>query len=207
MSVTDQITNAASSTAQYQASQPRATGSASKLDSQAFMNLLMKQLQYQDPMEPVSNTDFIAQQAQFSQLSTTQDMSSNIASSNSASQAMSLVGKSVTLTDPDNKGKTITGTVEASTINGTKSTIKVNGKDYSMSYLKTVNTSTAAASTSTGTTATTAATTATDITTLGKSLIEDITALPALFAKELKTVLTGSSASTGTKSDTSTSST
>jgi len=204
MSVTDQITNAASSTAQYQASQPRATGSASKLDSQAFMNLMMKQLQYQDPMEPVSNTEFIAQQAQFSQLSTTQEMNTNIANNNSASQAMSLVGKSVTLTDPDNKGKTITGTVESSTINGTKSTIKVNGKDYSMSYLKAVNEPTTG---TTGTTGSTAATTATDITTLGKSLIDDITALPALFAKELKTVLSGSSASTGTTSDTSKAST
>lgn len=142
MSVSSEITNAASATAKYQAAQPKATGVASKLDSQAFMNLMMKQLQYQDPMEPVSNTDFIAQQAQFSQLSTTQDMSSNIASNNAATQAMSLVGKTVTLTDPDDNSKTITGKVESSTIKGTKSTINVNGKDYSMSYLKSVNNTT-----------------------------------------------------------------
>jgi len=162
MSVTGQITDAASATAQYQASQPKATGSASKLDSQAFMNLMMKQLQYQDPTEPVSNTEFIAQQAQFSQLSTTQEMSTNIANNNGASQALSLVGKDVTLTNPDDSSKTITGTVKSATINGKSSTINVNGKDYALTYLKSVNTSAAAAptsSTNTGTTDTSSSST------------------------------------------------
>ena len=144
MSVTtaSQITNAASYTAQMQAAQPKATGAASKLGSQEFMNLMMKQLQYQDPMEPVSNSEFIAQQAQFSQLSTTQEMNSNIASNNTVSQALSLVGKNVTLTDPNDVTKTITGNVTSSTINGKNSTINVNGKDYALTYLKSVNANT-----------------------------------------------------------------
>ena len=147
MSVTSEITNAATATAQYQASQPKATGVASKLGSQEFMNLMMKQLQYQDPMEPVSNTEFIAQQAQFSQLSTTQEMNDSIASNNSISQALSLVGKNVTLRDPDDASKTITGEVTSSSIKGKNSTITVNGKDYALSYLKTVNSSPAATNT------------------------------------------------------------
>jgi len=203
MSVSSEITNAATATAQYQASQPAATGSASKLDSQAFMNLLMKQLQYQDPMEPVSNTEFISQQAQFSQLSTTQDMSSNIASNNGISQALSLVGKDVTLTDPNHVDKTITGTVESATMNGKNSTIKVGGKDYALSYLKSVDTSTAAASTGTSTSTGTAAT---DFTTGGKTLLDDITALPSLLAKELKS-LSGTGTTSSTTTDKSSAST
>ena len=142
MSATSEITNATNYTAQMQAAQPKSTGSASKLGSQEFMNLMMKQLQYQDPMEPVSNTEFISQQAQFTQLSTTQDMNKNIASNNTISQALSLVGKNVTLTDPNDVTKTITGNVTSSTINGTNSTINVNGKDYALTSLKSVNANT-----------------------------------------------------------------
>lgn len=142
MSITSQINDAANATAQMQASQKKTTGAASKLDSQAFLNLMMKQLQYQDPMEPTSNTEFIAQQAQFTQLSTTQEMNNNIASNNSVSQAVSLIGKNVTLIDPDDSTKTITGNVTSATIDGKNSAIRINGKDYSLSYLKTVNTTT-----------------------------------------------------------------
>jgi len=144
MSVTtaSQITDAAIYTAQMQAAQPKTTGAASKLGSQEFLNLMMKQLQYQDPMEPVSNTEFIAQQAQFTQLSTTQEMNSNIASNNTVSQALSLVGKNVTLTDPNDFTKTITGNVTSSTINGKSSTINVNGNDYALTALKSVNATT-----------------------------------------------------------------
>lgn len=145
MSATTEINNAATATAQYQASQPRLTGAASKLGSQEFMNLMMKQLQYQDPMEPVSNTEFIAQQAQFSQLSTTQDISASLAASSASSQAASLVGQHVTLTNPDDKTKTISGEVTSATMKGANSAITVNGKSYALSYLKSVDTPESAA--------------------------------------------------------------
>lgn len=138
-SITDQINSAANATAQYQASQQKATGAAQKLGSQDFLNLMMKQLQYQDPMDPVSNTEFIAQQAQFTQLETSNTMSANIASNNGITQALSLVGKSVTLNDPDKKGNIISGTVSSASINGKDSSIIVNGKTYALSSLKSVS--------------------------------------------------------------------
>lgn len=140
--ITDQINNSANATAQYQAAQTKATGAAQKLGSQDFLNLMMKQLQYQDPMDPVSNTEFIAQQAQFSQLETTNTMSSNIASNNSITQALSLVGKKVSLTDPDNKNNTLSGIVSSASINGKDSSITVNGKSYALSSLKSVSATT-----------------------------------------------------------------
>jgi flagellar basal-body rod modification protein FlgD len=89
-------------------------------------------------MEPTSNTEFIAQQAQFSQLETTNTMSANIASNNGVSTALSLVGKTVSLTDPDNKNNTISGIVSSATISGKDSTITVNKHSYPLSALKNV---------------------------------------------------------------------
>lgn len=138
MSISGEITNAASATAQYQASQPRATGVASKLGSQEFMNLMLKQLQYQDPLEPVSNTEFISQQAQFSQLSTTQEMNENMSMNNSIMQTLALVGKEVTMTDPDNPTQTITGVVSEAKFTSNGSALVVNGKEYPISVVKSV---------------------------------------------------------------------
>lgn len=137
--VTDQINAAANATAQYQAAQPKATGTAQKLGSQDFLNLMMKQLQYQDPTEPVSNTDFIAQQAQFTQLSTTQEMNNNIATNNSIMQTLTLVGKDVTLTDPNNRTKTIKGTVSGAQFDSSGAVLEVNGKTYPISLVQKVS--------------------------------------------------------------------
>ena len=46
------------------------------LDQDQFLKLLLAQLKHQDPLNPVDNTQFIAQLAQFSQLEQTKQMSS-----------------------------------------------------------------------------------------------------------------------------------
>lgn len=140
MSVTSTVTNEATYTAQAQQSAAnKTTGAAQKLGSQDFLNLMMKQLQYQDPMAPTSNADFLAQQAQFSQLDATTAMNTNIASSNAVARAQALIGQNVTITDPDDAKKTITGNVTAATINGSNSGFVMNGKTYSLASLKTIN--------------------------------------------------------------------
>ena len=49
------------------------TGSTLGYDQ--FLQLLCAEMQYQDPLEPTSNTDYVAQMATFSQLEATLSMS------------------------------------------------------------------------------------------------------------------------------------
>lgn len=150
--ISSEIANNATYTAQYKAAQPRETGMAQKLTSEDFLNLMMQQLQYQDPLKPTDNAQFLAQQAQFSQVSSTQEMNEKITKYNSEMQASSLVGENVTLIDPNNSKQTITGKVTSATINGASSTITVGGYDFPLKYLKTVNGAAPATTTNTTTT-------------------------------------------------------
>lgn len=61
------------------------------LDKDDFLMLLVTQLQYQDPLEPMDNTEFIAQTAQFSALEQMQNLNTTM----TASQAFSVIGKAV----------------------------------------------------------------------------------------------------------------
>ena len=74
---------------------------AKSLGKDDFLNLLVKQLQYQDPLNPVENADFTAQLAQFTSLETLSNIDENIASlgvlqsSINNINAVSFIGKSV----------------------------------------------------------------------------------------------------------------
>ncbi len=94
MSTVDAATSssAARSLEEYQKSQ-RTTGS--KLDQEDFLKILVAQMSNQDPMEPSSNEDFLAQMAQFSALEAMTAMSASFAST----QAYSMIGKYVYVQD------------------------------------------------------------------------------------------------------------
>lgn len=61
------------------------------LDRDAFLRLLITQLQFQDPLNPMNDTDFIAQLAQFSSLEQMQNMNNNTIKS----QAFSMIGNGI----------------------------------------------------------------------------------------------------------------
>lgn len=76
---------------------------SNELGQSAFLELMITQMNNQDPLEPQDNTEFIAQLAQFSSVEGLERLNSNFEDfsgsfmSNQALQASSLVGRSVTV--------------------------------------------------------------------------------------------------------------
>lgn len=103
--------------------------SKSALDIDDFLKLLSSQLSNQDMMNPNSDTEFIAQLAQFSSVQAMDTMAklSNI------SQSTDLVGKTVVVAmyDSNNKLHIEEGEVERVIIKEKNPIIFVNGKEYS----------------------------------------------------------------------------
>ena len=60
----------------------RLTGSLQELDRDDFLQLLITKLQYQDPLSPMEDSDFVAQLAQFSNLEQMNNLSDGIRESN-----------------------------------------------------------------------------------------------------------------------------
>lgn len=78
----------------YDVAPSDATSGSSKknaLGKTEFLNLLVTQLQYQDPLSPAEDTEFIAQMAQFSSLEQMQNLNDSF----TKFKAFSLVGKNV----------------------------------------------------------------------------------------------------------------
>jgi flagellar basal-body rod modification protein FlgD len=60
-----------------------------ELGKDEFLNMLITQLRYQDPMEPMKDQDYIAQLAQFSQLEQLENMSASLDTSTQVNYLMS----------------------------------------------------------------------------------------------------------------------
>ena len=117
-----------------------------ELGKNDFLQLLLTQLTYQDPLSPMENKEFIAQMAQFSSLEQITSMSqsfmqlsgtlnadlSRIADIISGSSASSSLGKTVELVTSD--GRTVQGMVRSVT-KGADPLINVNGSYYSWSQV------------------------------------------------------------------------
>lgn len=73
-----------------------------ELDRDAFLKLLTTQLSYQDPMEPMDNTEFVSQMAQFSSLEQMENMNTSMdqfLGMQSLTEGASLIGKTVETID------------------------------------------------------------------------------------------------------------
>lgn len=97
-----------------------------------FYKLLTAEMTNQDPMEPMSNTEFISQMASFTSLQTQKDALYY----NNANYAQSLVGKTVTVaTVSGSNVYSDTGVVTSMNLTNGEFNVKVNGKSYSLSSI------------------------------------------------------------------------
>jgi flagellar basal-body rod modification protein FlgD len=108
------------------------------LGKDAFMKLLVSQLQNQDPSNPQSNEDFIAQLAQFSsleQMTQLNDAFLGLAVLQQSNALMSqltdssaLIGQTVNYNDPTT-GAELSGTVESVKIEDGLAVLNIDGND------------------------------------------------------------------------------
>ena len=109
-----------------------------ELGKNDFLNLLVTQLRYQDPLNPTDDKEFIAQMAQFSSLEQMQNMSNTL----SNSQAFSMIGKRVTATISDSSTselKTVVGEVSTVKVSSGKTYVVINGQDIEASKVTQVD--------------------------------------------------------------------
>ena len=121
-------------TGPYTPTDPSVTKKAEPTDmfsSDGFLKLLASQIRSQNPLEPMKDTEFVAQMAQFSQLEQITNLAKDTAAMNLSSrlaQGASLVGKTVSYL-PEGQTTPISGTVSAVTMgsDGRSMSLTVNG--------------------------------------------------------------------------------
>ena len=108
-----------------------------ELGKDDFLTLLVTQLQNQDPTEPMENTEFISQMAQFSSLEQMTNMNQQFTKMTAmlnSTEAMSTLGKTVEI----NLGDTTTKGVVEGITRGDNPQIQVNGALYDMERINAV---------------------------------------------------------------------
>ena len=107
---------------------------ASTLDVNDFLQLLVTQMQYQDPLQPTDNTQYIAQMATFTQVEATAQMNNSV----EQQMASELVGKSVIMSTDMTTDGFVSGKVDYwETIDGVVY-LGINNKLYDIADLDTV---------------------------------------------------------------------
>ena len=126
------IVETASQTSVSKAAKSKSNG----MDKEAFLQLLVAQMKYQDPLEPTSNTEYISQYAQFSQVEQMQNMSSSM----DLQRASALVGKEVYIKTTTSSGDTklVQGKVDYVSYENNKAYLYINEQKYSIDDLDSV---------------------------------------------------------------------
>ncbi len=125
---------------------PSSSSSINQLGQNAFLQLLAVQMKNQDPLQPVDNSQFVAQLAQFSSLQELTTISSQVgtlvtttANTQAADQLLSafnLMNTQVSLTGAS--GTLVTGTVTGVNIANGQANINVGGKSYPLASVTSV---------------------------------------------------------------------
>lgn len=130
--ISSELTKMSNATARTQANKE----TSNEMDQDMFLKLMLEQLKYQDPLNPTSNQDFLAQQAAFTQVEQLTKLNETITANNTLTQGIGLIGKEVAITDPNNAKNTIVGIVESASFYNNECAVVVGGKEYPVSYIQ-----------------------------------------------------------------------
>lgn len=100
--------------------QQQAQTANNAISQDEFVKLFLAQLNYQDPLEPLNNREFLAQLAQFSALEQSRQINDNLVgllAVNASNQGVALLGKNVEV--EVSAGQKFNGVIEAVHYNGT----------------------------------------------------------------------------------------
>ncbi len=144
-----------------QAAASSASSSTNPLQSltnpNTFLNLLVAQLKYQNPLNPTSGTQFLSQTAQLTQVETISNLSATISKELASQQTLtstSMIGQQVNATLAD--GTTVSGKVTGVSLDPTNGPVlDVNGTAVPLSAVQSVGTPPPALPTTAPTTAST----------------------------------------------------
>ena len=141
------------------ASLPSAAGSSSGtggLTQSDFLQMLVAELQNQNPLSPMSTASYVNQTSTLSEVAAVEQMTqalSSLFALTSSEAAAGLLGRTVTVSPPG--GQTVTGTVTAVSASASGPLLTVSGAAYPLSNVTQVTQGgTTAASAPSGTTAT-----------------------------------------------------
>ena len=121
------------------AAEAKANGTAKggDLDKEAFLQLLVTQMKYQDPLEPTDNTEYVSQLATFSSL----EQMTNLVASSDLTRASQLVGQYVTVKEKNETTGEETikgGKVDYVTVENGKGYLNIGDSKYSIDNLDSV---------------------------------------------------------------------
>ena len=108
--------------------------SSASLEGQ-FLNLLITQLQNQNPLEPVDQQEFLGQLAQFSTLEGIENLNANfdqMLKLSELTQGAGLLGKDALLTTADENGTPRSGIIESVRVEEGEVLLKINDEDVSL---------------------------------------------------------------------------
>ena len=149
--VSNQITAMKNETAFANAQKERTTGMQN--DKNTFLTLMLKQMENQDPTEPVDNTEWLSQLAQYSSLEQMTQMNSGLENcakyisamyedmmlNSEINQTLSMIGKEVTIKVPSEADPTqfdvIEGRVTEASFEKGSGEVKIGDNYYSISNI------------------------------------------------------------------------
>ena len=111
------------------------------LDKNAFLSLLMTQIQHQDPMNPTDDKEFISQMAQFTSLEQMQQMNEKMTTTATATglgDLAGMIGHTVSVQDPTSSDSA-NGKVSGISYKNSTPYLTINGTDYDASWVTQIN--------------------------------------------------------------------